>query len=116
MKKQSKKVKMLKSICLFLVRLLYCCIEGWMYFGFNWISETELGINISALVVFITLALAMGALEAVRVHKRWNDETVNKKVLLVKSVVIVFLPILLYYLIFYVIFPVSTMLGIGVCD
>ena len=87
-----------------------------MYFGFNWISETELGINISALVVFITLALAMGALEAVRVHKRWNDETVNKKVLLVKSVVIVFLPILLYYLIFYVIFPVSTMLGIGVCD
>ena len=83
-----------------------------MYFGFNWISETELGINVSALVVFIALALAMGALEAVRVHKRWNDETANKKVLVVKSVVIVFLPILLYYFIFYVTFPVLGMLGI----
>ena len=114
MKKQSKKSKMLKSIGLFLVRLLYCCIEGWMYFGFNWISETELGINVSALVIFVVMALAMGALEAVWVHKSWNDEVVNKRVLVVKSVVIVFLPILLYYLIFYVIFPVSTMLGIGV--
>lgn len=112
MKKQSKKVKILKSICLFLVRLLYWGIEGWMYFGFNWISETELGINVSALIVFIVIALAMGVLEAVKVHKRWNDETVNKKVLVLKSVVIVFLPILLYYLIFYVIFPVLGMLGI----
>lgn len=85
MKKQSKKSKMLKSIGLFLVRLLYCCIEGWMYFGFNWISETKLGINVSALIVFIALALAMGALETVMVHKRLNDETVNKKVLVVKK-------------------------------
>lgn len=83
-----------------------------MYFGFSWISETELGINVSALVVFIALALAMGALEAVRVHKRWNDKTINKRVLVVKSVVIVFLPILLYYFIFYVTFPVLGMLGI----
>ena len=112
MKKQSKKSRIIKGTCLFLVRLLYWCIEGWVYFGFNWISETELGINVSSLVVFIALALAMGALETVRVHKRWNDETVNKKVLVVKSVVIVFLPILLYYLIFYVIFPVLGMLGI----
>lgn len=112
MKKQSKKVKMLKSIGLFLVRLLYCCVEGWIYFGFIWISETELGINVSALIVFVVMALVMGALEAVRVHKRWNDETVNKKVLVVKSVVIVLLPILLYYLIFYITFPVLGMLGI----
>lgn len=112
MKKQSKKSKILKSICLFLLRLLYWGIEGWMYFGFNWISETELGINVSALVVFIALVLAMGALEVVRVHKRWNDETVNKEVLVVKSVVIVLLPILLYYLIFYITLPVLGILGI----
>ena len=64
------------------------------------------------MIVFVVMALAMGALDAVRVHKRWNDETVNKKVLVVKSVVIVFLPILLYYLIFYITFPVLSMLGI----
>lgn len=73
-------------------------------------------INVSALVVFIALALAMGALEAVRVHKRWNDETVNKRVLVVKSVVIVFLPILLYYFVYWIVFPASTILGIGVCS
>lgn len=54
----------------------------------------------------------MTALEAIRVHKRWYDETINKKVLVLKSVVIVFLPILLFYLIFYIILPVLGMLGI----
>lgn len=71
-------------------------------------------INVSALVVFIILALAMGALEAVRVHKRWNDKTVNIRVLVVKSVMMVFLPILLYYFVYWIVFPVSTILGIGV--
>ena len=62
--------------------------------------------------IFTVLALAMTALEAIRVRKRWHDETVNKRVLVVKSLVIVFLPVLLFYLIFYITLPVFGMLGI----
>lgn len=115
MKKQSKKVKILKSICLFLVRLLYWCIEGYLYF---WTQFTlydykpEFDEVQVPWTIFIVVALAMTVLEAIRVRKRWHDETVNKKVLVVKSVVIVFLPMLLFYLIFYVVFPVLSMLGI----
>lgn len=116
MKKQSKKSKILKSICLFLVRLLYWGIEGWIFFFMHFyivsLGDSEPKVDVSEWVVFIVIALAMAVLEAIQVRKRWHDETVNKRVLVVKSVVIVFLPILLYYLIFYIIFPVSTMLGI----
>lgn len=117
LKKQSKKSKIINGTCLFLLRLLCWCIEGYLYF---WTQFTlydykpEFDEVQVPWTIFIVIALAMGVLEAVVVHKRWNDETVSKKVLVLKSVVIVFLPILLYYLIFYVVFPVSTMLGIGV--
>ena len=62
--------------------------------------------------IFTVVALAMTVLEAIRVRKRWQDETVNKKALVVKSFVVIFLPVLLFYLIFYVTFPVLGMLGI----
>lgn len=117
MKKQSKKSKIIRGTCLFLVRLLYWGIEGYLYFWTQFTLydyKTEFDEVQVPWTIFIVVALVMTVLEAIRVHKRWNDETVNKKVLVLKSVVIVFLPILLYYLIFYVVFPVSTMLGIGV--
>lgn len=84
-----------------------------MHFRFG---DLKPEVDVSTWIAFIVIALAMTALEIIRVHKRWNDETVNKKVLVLKSVVIVFLPILLYYFVYWIVFPVSTMLGIGVCD
>lgn len=106
MKKQSKKSKIIKGTCLFLVRLLYWGLEGWIFFFMHFyivsLGDSEPEVDVSEWVAFIVIALAMTALEVIRVHKRWNDETVNKKVLVIKSVVIVFLPMLLFYLIFIV--------------
>ncbi len=73
-----------------------------MHFYIVSLGDSEPEVDVSEWVAFIVIALAMTALEVIRVHKRWNDETVNKKVLVIKSVVIVFLPMLLFYLIFIV--------------
>ena len=106
MKKQSKKSKIIRGICLFLVRLLYWGIEGWIFFFMHFyivsLGDSEPKVDVSEWVAFIVIALVMTVLEAIRVCKRWNDETTNKKVLVIKSVVIVFLPMLLFYLIFIV--------------
>lgn len=112
MKKQSKKSK-IKGTCLFLLRLLYWCTEGYVYFWTQFtLGDAEPEFDVLPWTIFTVLVLVMTALEAIRVHKRWHDETINKKVLILKSVVIVFLPILLYYLIFYITLPVLGMLGI----
>lgn len=101
MKKQSKKVKILKSIGLFLVRLLYWGIEGWTFFCMHFsLGDSKPEVDISEWITFIVLALAMAILEISRVYKRWHNETVNKRVLVIKSFVVVFLPMLLFYLIF----------------
>lgn len=103
----------IRGICLFLVRLLYWYIEGWIYLAMHFtIGDAEPVVDKSDWIALIVIALAMTVLEAIMVYKRWHDETINKKVLVLKSVVIVFLPILLYYLIFYITLPVLGMLGI----
>lgn len=106
MKKQSKKSKIIKGTCLFLVRLLYWGLEGWIFFFMHFyivsLGDSEPEVDVSEWVAFIVLALAMTVLEVIRVHKRWNDETTNKRVLVIKSFVVVFLPMLLFYLIFIV--------------
>lgn len=113
MKKQSKKSKIFKGTCLLLLRLLYWCTEGYVYFWTQFtLGDAEPEFDVLPWTIFTVLALAMTALEAIRVHKRWHDETINKKVLVVKSLLIIFLPILLFYLIFYITLPVLGMLGI----
>ena len=106
MKKQSKKSKIIRGTCLFLLRLLYWGIEGWIFFFMHFyivsLGDSEPEVDVSEWVTFIVLALAMTVLEVIRVHKRWNDETTNKRVLVIKSFVVVFLPMLLFYLIFIV--------------
>lgn len=77
------------------------------------LGDSKPEVDISEWITFIVLALAMAILETSRVHKRWHNETVNKKVLVVKSFVVVFLPMLLYYLIFYVIAIVLNILGLN---
>lgn len=101
MKKQSKKSKIIKGICLFLVRLLYWGLEGWTFFCMHFsLGDSKPEVDISEWITFIVLVLAMAILEILRVHKRWNDETVNKKVLVIKSFMIVLLPMLLFSLYF----------------
>ncbi len=73
-----------------------------MHFYIVSLGDSEPEVDVSEWVAFIVLALAMTVLEVIRVHKRWNDETTNKRVLVIKSFVVVFLPMLLFYLIFIV--------------
>lgn len=72
-----------------------------MHFYIVSLGDSEPKVDVSEWVAFIVIALAMTVLEAIRVRKRWHDETVNKRVLVIKSFVVVFLPMLLFYLIFY---------------
>lgn len=76
------------------------------------LGDSKPEVDVSTWIAFIVLVLAMALLEVIRVHKRWNDETTNKKVLVIKSFVVIFLPMLLFYLIFYITLPVLGMLGI----